>query len=111
MGSQVREITDELALKFKDTPRDEWHQTLEQKSIYLLHRSFSWVILIIGIILYTKTRKTTGDLGQLSLKVVFGIILGYVFLGEIITPKVIVAVAAVVLGIYFVRRSIKNNIT
>ena len=42
---------------------------------------------------------------------IFGIILGYVFLGEIITPKVIVAVAAVVLGIYFVRRSIKNNIT
>ena len=42
---------------------------------------------------------------------IFGIILGYVFLGEIITPKVIVSVAAVVLGIYFVRRSIKNNIT
>ena len=42
---------------------------------------------------------------------IFGIILGFVFLGEIITPKVIVAVAAVVLGIYFVRRSIKNNIT
>ena len=42
---------------------------------------------------------------------IFGIILGYAFLGEIITPKVIVAVAAVVLGIYFVRRSIKNNIT
>ena len=42
---------------------------------------------------------------------IFGIILGYIFLNEIITPKVIVAVAAVVLGIYFVRRSIKNNIT
>ncbi len=42
---------------------------------------------------------------------IFGIILGYIFLNEIITPKVIVAVAAVVLGIYFVRSSIKNNIT
>ena len=42
---------------------------------------------------------------------IFGIILGYIFLNEIITPKVIVAVVAVVLGIYFVRRSIKNNIT
>ena len=42
---------------------------------------------------------------------IFGIILGYIFLNEIITSKVIVAVAAVVLGIYFVRRSIKNNIT
>ena len=36
---------------------------------------------------------------------IFGIILGYIFLNEIITPKVIVAVAAVVLGIYFVRKS------
>ena len=42
---------------------------------------------------------------------IFGIILGYIFLNEIITSKVIVAVIAVVLGIYFVRRSIKNNIT
>ena len=40
---------------------------------------------------------------------IFGIILGYIFLNEIITSKVIVAVIAVVLGIYFVRRSIKNN--
>jgi len=36
---------------------------------------------------------------------IFGIILGYIFLNEIITPKVLVAVVAVVLGIYFVRKS------
>ena len=36
---------------------------------------------------------------------IFGIILGYIFLNEIITSKAIVAVAAVVLGIYFVRKS------
>ena len=42
---------------------------------------------------------------------IFGIILGYIFLNEIITSKVIVAVLAVVLGIYFVRRSIKKDIT
>ena len=42
---------------------------------------------------------------------IFGIVLGYIFLNEIITSKVIVAVAAVVLGIYFVRHSIKKKIT
>ncbi len=42
---------------------------------------------------------------------IFGIILGYIFLNEIITPKVIVAVVAVVLGIYFVRGSIKKKVT
>ena len=36
---------------------------------------------------------------------IFGIILGYIFLNEIITPKVLVAVIAVVLGIYFVKKS------
>ena len=42
---------------------------------------------------------------------IFGIVLGYIFLNEMITSKVIVAVAAVVLGIYFVRHSIKKKIT
>ena len=36
---------------------------------------------------------------------IFGIILGYIFLKELITPKVIVAVVAVVVGIYFVKKS------
>ena len=36
---------------------------------------------------------------------IFGIILSYIFLGELITPKVLVAVIAVVIGIYLVKRS------
>ena len=42
---------------------------------------------------------------------IFGVILGYIFLKEIITIKVLVALAAVIIGIYFVRRSIKQNLT
>jgi len=38
---------------------------------------------------------------------IFGIILGYIFLKEVITSKVLVAVVAVILGIYFVKKS--NN--
>ena len=36
---------------------------------------------------------------------IFGIILGYIFLKEVITPKVLVAVVAVIIGIYFVKKS------
>ena len=36
---------------------------------------------------------------------IFGIILGYIFLKEVITPKVLVAVVAVIVGIYFVKKS------
>tara|TARA_B110001452_G_scaffold257983_1_gene252701 strand:- start:95 stop:967 length:873 start_codon:yes stop_codon:yes gene_type:complete len=35
----------------------------------------------------------------------FGIILSYIFLGEIITPKIIVSLVAVLIGLYFIRKS------
>jgi len=39
---------------------------------------------------------------------IFGIILSYIFLKEIITPKVLVSVAAIIVGIYFVKKSNVN---
>jgi len=42
---------------------------------------------------------------------IFGVILGYIFLKEIITTKVLIALVAVIIGFYFVRRSIKQNLT
>jgi len=39
---------------------------------------------------------------------IFGIILGYIFLKEIITPKVMIALFAVIIGIYFVKKSSKK---
>ena len=36
---------------------------------------------------------------------IFGIILGFIFLKELITPKVLIAVAAVIVGIYLVKKS------
>tara|TARA_Y100001970_G_scaffold284189_1_gene401035 strand:+ start:873 stop:1766 length:894 start_codon:yes stop_codon:yes gene_type:complete len=41
---------------------------------------------------------------------IFGVILGYIFLKELITIKVLIALVAVVIGFYFVRRSIKENV-
>ena len=42
---------------------------------------------------------------------IFGIILGYIFLKELITPKALVAVAAVIIGIYLVKKSNSKKIT
>ncbi len=42
---------------------------------------------------------------------IFGVILGYIFLNELITPKVLIALLAVIIGIYLVKRSNKINIT
>ena len=41
---------------------------------------------------------------------IFGIILGYIFLKELITPKALVAVAAVIIGIYLVKKSNSKKI-
>ena len=40
---------------------------------------------------------------------IFGVILGYIFLQEIVTSKVIFALIAVVLGIYFVKKSTSSK--
>ncbi len=42
---------------------------------------------------------------------IFGIILGYIFLKELITSKVLVAVVAVIIGIYLVKKSNSKKIT
>ena len=39
---------------------------------------------------------------------IFGVVLGYIFLGEIITDKVIIALVAIILGIYLVKKSTKR---
>ncbi|MDP4625406.1 MAG: COX15/CtaA family protein [Akkermansiaceae bacterium] len=52
LGSQIREITDEMAKAHLDAPRETWIAELEQNAIYLIHRSFSWLILILAVWAY-----------------------------------------------------------
>ena len=42
---------------------------------------------------------------------IFGVILGYIFLNELITSKVLIALIAIILGIYLVKRSSIQKIT
>jgi len=42
---------------------------------------------------------------------IFGVIFGYIFLNELITSKVLIALIAIILGIYLVKRSSIKNIT
>ena len=42
---------------------------------------------------------------------IFGVILGFVFLNEVITPKVIISLIAVITGIYIVKKGSKNKIS
>ena len=42
---------------------------------------------------------------------IFGVVLGYIFLKELITSKVLIALMAVIIGIYLVKRSNKTTFT
>jgi cytochrome c oxidase assembly protein subunit 15 len=51
LGTQVREMTDVLAKSHKGEARADWIWELEQSFIYLIHRSFSWlIVLLMGFI-------------------------------------------------------------
>lgn len=49
IGAQVREMTDELAKFHDNAPRATWIGELEQSWKYLIHRSFSWGVLIVTL--------------------------------------------------------------
>ena len=64
LGSQIREMTDELAKSHLDSPRETWIGGLETSGIYLTHRSFSWVILDadrLGVSSRTKSPARRND--------------------------------------------------
>ncbi len=58
MGAQVREMTDELAKSHIDSPRHSWISELESSAIYLVHRSFSWLILILALLSFFAAGKS-----------------------------------------------------
>ncbi len=54
-GTQVREGIDQVALTFA---RESWIDNLGQE--FVIHRTFSWVVLILNVILIVKLWKTEG---------------------------------------------------
>lgn len=61
MGTQIREMTDELAKAHRDAPRETWIGELEHSMIYFIHRSFSWVLLITTVFAFTQAKKHQQD--------------------------------------------------
>ncbi len=81
LGSQIREMTDELAKSHVNAPRATWIAELEGSWEYLLHRSFSWVVLgatLWAWILSVKHRD--GGTGWVE-RTVLGIVLFQMVLG------------------------------
>jgi cytochrome c oxidase assembly protein subunit 15 len=86
LGSQVREQTDVLARAAGSLPRSSWIGNLEQSAVYLVHRSFSWSLLLSSALLlfWVRCSRRPGAvrprlifLGVLAM-MVMGVILAHV---------------------------------
>jgi heme a synthase len=83
MGSQVREMTDELAKNHASQPRSEWIEELEKTWLYLIHRSFSWAILAATLWAWILTKRhRAGGLGRVENGVLV-IVLAQMILGVV----------------------------
>jgi cytochrome c oxidase assembly protein subunit 15 len=81
LGSQIREMTDELAKSHSNAPRSSWIAELEHSWIYLFHRSFSWVVLGATLWSWMLTKRyRDGGAGKVE-RVVLGIVLAQMALG------------------------------
>lgn len=94
MGSQVRELTDELARSHAGHSRMEWVHELEAGWVYLIHRSFSWLILFAGLAFYRLSGLSLARRGWLELSVT-GIVAAQMLLGVLLAHAGIFAVVQV----------------
>ena len=83
IGAQVRELTDAMSKFHHDAPRSQWIGELEQSWKYLLHRSFSWIILALGITIWIHCKRN-GGIGKVGM-VALLIILTQMILGIIMS--------------------------
>jgi cytochrome c oxidase assembly protein subunit 15 len=85
MGTQIREMTDEMAKSHDGEPREQWISELEQSGLYLAHRSFSWAILVVSLLAYSVTRRATGGAPGAAAKVVLAMVFVQMILGVIMS--------------------------
>jgi heme a synthase len=81
LGSQVRELTDELVRAHGNEARAGWAGELEGSWIYLAHRSFSWAVFaVVGWAWLLTTRHRRGGAGKVE-KFALAIVISQMVLG------------------------------
>ena len=85
LGAQVREMTDVFAKFNTDVPRSAWIGELENTGVYLLHRSFSWVILGMTIVIVLQAKKhIRGGPGRVGWAI-FALVMAQMVLGVVMS--------------------------
>lgn len=81
LGTQVRENMDHVIAELGEGAKGNWISSLNL--IYIVHRTFSWVVLLSHLILWNKLKGTSlltyrqGILGLLGISFLTGILMAY----------------------------------
>lgn len=110
MGAQVRELTDQFAKSYGSEARSEWTVKLEHSTVYLVHRSFSWLIVIGTCVMLSLSRRSLEGghrwpeftIGGLVLSLlVMGLVLSQVGVLPVVQVLHVGAAALLVTVLYF----------
>lgn len=109
LGTQIREMTDQLAKAHIDAPRETWIGELEQSMTYFVHRSFSWVLLLTSVVAYSLAKRHQPDGATPSQTGVLAIMFAQMILGLVMAQIHIyswvqvlhVGLAAILLALVF----------
>jgi cytochrome c oxidase assembly protein subunit 15 len=71
LGTQVRENMDHVIVQLGETAKDQWVNALDW--VYIVHRTFSWLVLVSHLILWRKLSDEPFQNYRLGLIVLIGI--------------------------------------
>jgi cytochrome c oxidase assembly protein subunit 15 len=107
LGTQVREMIDEIAFKFNYINRHQWIGQLDMA--FYIHRSFSIFVLLVNVYLGYRlfklkdgllNRLIVGLIGLLILEIVFGVMMVAWSIPAVLQPLHLF-VATLIFGIQF----------
>ena len=104
LGAQIREMTDDLQMKFGTDSRAIWIIQIEDSIVFLIHRSFSWVIFGAALFAGWKV-KWRGLVPRSILVIVFAFMLMGLFFSYVQINAVVqvlhVGLASVLVSLVF----------
>jgi len=95
LGSQVRELTDQLAKQQEIESRGYWISEIEEETVYLLHRSFAWLILAMAIAFIVVARQHLNGRPGFIAWLIVGLIAAQMVLGLVLANVAIFASAQI----------------
>ncbi|HKO79679.1 MAG TPA: COX15/CtaA family protein [Chitinophagaceae bacterium] len=112
LGTQVREQIDEISRALKYDQRELWISRLD--NWFFIHRSFSWLVAIICILLWWKARpfpvlhiKGVWIMGIVLLSITSGVIMAYYNIPALAQPLHLLLASILVITVFSFRLRLK----